>query len=273
MKQIRISKQVINDKQRNKYRTIAYIFIKLKQGLIYGDVTFTIDEYLSIFNISKDERSDSRKLALIAIQETIDKYVDKEINSSIFNKEIYYDVLNATSKKQIHFFINDVTMNCKNGNFIVVDGDNITRIIDYSRELLKSKIANRSYSTDLINIYCYLLSRMSYRKLKNEDGTAHYSNNPIYFYSYKNNILEDMGMNLVYFNKLFEILSYELHLVREVKFKKHVIGEKGREKYFMNFPNFYFIEDDGLEENLRNAIKKYCSEKGIDKKTFVPSFK
>ena len=273
MKQIRISKKAVNSSIANQYTNLAYMFIKIKQGMIFGDVTFTINDFCETCHIPKVTQANTYKKAIEALQEIIDLYCDKDIKNSIFHKNINYDALHSSLKKEIHFFIKDVTMDCKNGNFIIINGDNIEKIINHSRYLLDSKKTKISYSADLINVYCYILSRMSYRKLKNENGVEHYSNNPIYFYSYKNNILEDLNMSLIHFNKIFKMLSDDLNLIREVKFKKHMVKEKGRETYFINFPNFYFVENNELEENLKNAMNKYCKEKGVERKTLVPNFK
>lgn len=270
---ILIPKVIIEHNELGKYRTLSYIFLKLHTCTNGNVVCFTLDEFYKECHITRNTQRETNTLARQSLQNVIDLISDKEKNVSFYKKEINTDVISSTAKQHIFFSCKDKYLGSKRNNFIVLKLQDIESIIDYSINLSKTNNVKVSYAADLINIYCYMISRMAHRRLKNEDGTTHYSNNPIYFYSYKNNILKDLEMDLVYFNRLFEMLSNELHLLREVKFKKQAANEMGQESYFMNFPNFYFIKDDELEENLRNAIKKYCNEKQIDKKKFKPIFK
>ena len=270
---ILIPKIIIKTTDLGKYGLLAYIFIKANICTNTNIVKFTLDEYFSTYGFTKISTCKTYKESVESLQKLIDLIVDKNVNQTFYRNKINFDVIHSSLKKEIFFYCKDKYLGSKKDEFVKCDFNNIAKIVDYSKYLLDSKITKISYSADLINVYCYILSRMSYRKLKNENGVEHYSNNPIYFYSYKNNILEELNMNLIHFNKIFKMLSNDLNLIREVKFKKHMVKEKGKDAYFMNFPSFYFIENDKLEENLKNAMSKYCKEKGIKRKTLVPNFK
>lgn len=263
-----IPRYVIRNNDLGKYRVAAYIFIKNRM-MFNNYVCFKFEEYFQFILVKMNKKNSLCQEAIKSLCNIVDLSVDKNIVSdSITDQPLNYNVGEATDKTIINFYATDSYL----------DFDEITRMNDYEigfipyylediliirNHAIKIK-KKRNRFNDILNIYFYYLSRLLWKV----DNTGKMK--PIYFYSYDLNIYKDLQISKLVYEKFYPILVDDLKMIHRQSFKAiPIIDEDTGKLYYKNYVNFYYINNNDLEKNIKYAIYNYCKDHNIKPKTLL----
>lgn len=268
-----IPSQVVYQIKKDKYVIPAYVFLRFRMNG-FRHVLFDLTNYYSFMGEkgrkTTVKRRDEYNHALISV---INQFATDENDLLFYERNT--DIRKKRQNNLIAFTCKDSYMSVNNNvkGFCMIDMNIIATIQDY----YKNRRLNLFGKT--LSLYVYLMMCMSYPKTRNDDGSYHYSNNPVYYTSFKKKLMESVNMTET------ELENGIKHLVDMKLIKTYYPGSyNGTAKIsggvdlnisVFGLPTVYVpvicpqVRNFDCDDNFNEALKKICKDNGYSFKRYT----
>lgn len=270
---ISIPLQIVYGIREDKTVIPAYIYLGMNVNR-FGVVSFLLSDYYSFMGEKGRKTTDKRRNEYrIGLQKMIDKFRKSDYKFYFNEENIDFDKIRSGNR--IIFGVEDQYLKFASNQrgYVPIDISIVAIIQNY----YKNRRQNLFGKT--LSLYVYLMMCMSYPKTKNDDGSYHYSNNPVYYTCFKKKLMESVNMTET------ELDTGIKHLVDMNLIKTYYPGSyNGIAKIsggvdlnisVFGLPTVYVpilcpqVRNFDCDDNFNEALKKICKDNGYSFKRYT----